>query len=1076
MAGSGRKSGTRNSSGKKKILLDDYLVLNSYMLNLFGMKNFKELKEILKQTEEGFDEEGKSYMFHSLHSLKKLEPRLKPMLEEYDSNIREYMEHINQIRETPIKLKYFQYLAVLFGEIYLDRYFSDYVNFINELTDFEYRFIKEHKNSVKEENSELIHSRNDLRKLALWMATGSGKTFLFQLNYLQFIKHNRGEYQIKFDNILLITPNENLSFQHIEEMKKSRIPCMLFENIELGYYSKFADENTIKVIDIHKLTDEKKGSGVTVNIENFGTKNLVFVDEGHKGSSGKKWNYFRNELTSDGFKIEYSATFGQAVASGSEEGQKLFHEYSKSILFDYSYHFFFGDGYGKEYKILNLKDKAYSDEIKHKLMLVNLLSFYQQKKIFNDNYAEAQEYNIAEPLWIFLGSSVNKNTETSDVLQVVNFLGKFLKNADNWVINNIKEIFEGNSGLEDHTGLDLFSPHYPEQKLKFLRDSGLSPEEIYTNILKKVFHTTDPAPLYLVNLKNASGEIALKCGTGKYFGIINIGDDVQFLKRVENECEEPATAKILNLRIDSDDISYSLFRDINSNNSNINILIGAKKFIEGWNSWRVSNMGLLNIGKSEGSQIIQLFGRGVRLKGKNTSLKRSTETDECPSEYIPVLETLNIFGIEANYMDKFKDYLRNERVPVDNRIEIPIKIEINDSYIKEELLIPDYNSQEFKNHIFELDSYEKMGPVEVDLYPKIDILESNKSEGIRAEDKKPKREIKSPEIDLLDWTKIYNQLLEFRIQKDWNNIYFSKETLRGIIERGNDAYSLKCPENITYPLKFEDVYELEEAVIIILKKYLQKYYNRQKNIWINRNLYLKKLDEENGNFSFEEFRVSIGEKEVEIIEALQELEALKKEFIRGNTDNVYLTNVYFDRHIYQPLIAKKLKDCSKYSIHPSGLNYGEVQFIEDLKAYLDSNPEILKGTKLFVLRNLPKLGVKFFDTVSFFPDFIIWIKNRNNSQHLLFVDPKGLVHTNGFNDEKIKLCHSIKQTEAEINTKFQKQGSTQQVKLDSFIVSITSKHELEPVFRVKLSSKYEMNHILFQEDKNYIEQMFDSVF
>ncbi|BBL63941.1 hypothetical protein [Methanosarcina mazei] len=117
MTVSRRKSGAKNSSGKRKALLDDHLVLNSYMLNLFGMKNFKELKEILKQTEEGFDEEGRSYMFHALYSLKKLEPRLKPMLEDYDSNIREYMEHINQSRETPIKLKYFQYLSVLFGEI-----------------------------------------------------------------------------------------------------------------------------------------------------------------------------------------------------------------------------------------------------------------------------------------------------------------------------------------------------------------------------------------------------------------------------------------------------------------------------------------------------------------------------------------------------------------------------------------------------------------------------------------------------------------------------------------------------------------------------------------------------------------------------------------------------------------------------------------------------------------------------------------------------------------------------------------------------------------------------------------------
>jgi hypothetical protein len=338
-----------------------------------------------------------------------------------------------------------------------------------------------------------------------------------------------------------------------------------------------------------------------------------------------------------------------------------------------------------------------------------------------------------------VGSSVNKKDEPSDVYQVVSFLGKFLKNEDNWVVNNIRAIFAGNSGLEAPTGLDLFSPRYPEQRLKYLRESGTSPEEIYADILKQVFQAVGPAPLYLVNIKGASGEIALKCGTGKYFGIIYIGDDSQFLKLVETKCADSASAKSLNLRTDSDDISSSLFRKIDSKDSDINILIGAKKFIEGWNSWRVSNIGLLNIGKSEGSQIIQLFGRGVRLKGKNMSLKRSTATDECPPNYILALETLNIFGIEANYMDQFKEYLRTEGVSVENRIDIPLKIRINDPYLKEGLLVPDYDNREFKNQIFELTIDEKTLRVEVDLYPKIDIIKSREIEGIHADSEKQNR-------------------------------------------------------------------------------------------------------------------------------------------------------------------------------------------------------------------------------------------------------------------------------------------------------------------------------------------------
>ena len=84
-------------------------------------------------------------------------------------------------------------------------------------------------------------------------------------------------------------------------------------------------------------------------------------------------------------------------------------------------------------------------------------------------------------------------------------------------------------------------------------------------------------------------------------------------------------------------------------------MIGSKKFTEGWSSWRVSTMGLLNMGKSEGSQIIQLFGRGVRLKGQGYSLKRSLPGERPHGVHLEKLETLNIFGINADYMEKFRE-------------------------------------------------------------------------------------------------------------------------------------------------------------------------------------------------------------------------------------------------------------------------------------------------------------------------------------------------------------------------------------------------------------------------------------
>ena len=62
----------------------------------------------------------------------------------------------------------------------------------------------------------------------------------------------------------------------------------------------------------------------------------------------------RNRLCENGFSFEYSATFGQAIKAARRES--LAQEYAKCILVDYSYKYFYRDGYGKDYHILNLED------------------------------------------------------------------------------------------------------------------------------------------------------------------------------------------------------------------------------------------------------------------------------------------------------------------------------------------------------------------------------------------------------------------------------------------------------------------------------------------------------------------------------------------------------------------------------------------------------------------------------------------------------------------------------------------------------------------------------------------------
>lgn len=1032
---------------RRDVRLDKYLRLNEYISSLFGKKSFQEFQSLLGDSMEGFNEERNSYVLQILQAQQNLRIA-KDRLSQYDGNIHGYMNRINKKREKPVKLKYFQYLSVLFTEIFMDKYFSDPVQFLNELNEYVSRI----------EDNDIWFSKPDLNKLAFWMATGSGKTLIFHINYLQIMKYNRGPNKVEYDNILLITPSESLSDQHMREMTESSIHCDYFSNAFGGYFSEVSDTAIVKVIDIHKLTEVKTGQGVSVHIEEFGTKNLIFVDEGHKGSGGVQWRRFREYVSREGFTFEYSATFGQAIKNDST----LLDEYGKSIVFDYSYRHFYNDGYGKEYRILNLKDEAYSDTTQHTLMLANLLTFYEQILLFQEKHEEIREYNIEDPLWIFVGSKVQGKNQQSDILEIVKFIDKVLRNNEDWVHEKIKSILEGKSGLLDKKDRDLFSPEYPEKKLCYLKEKGLNEKQIYEGILSDLFHTSHSAPLHIVDIKNATGEIALKAGNAPFFGVINIGDTSQFIKL----CQENT-----NIIDEKDDLSKSLFKAINSPESKINILIGAKKFLEGWNSWRVSNMGLLNVGRREGSQIIQLFGRGVRLRGKNFSLKRSSIIETQPPKNLKILETLNIFGIKANYMDQFREHLEVEGINTDNYVEKIIPITIDEEYLNENLLIPTVEITKFKKDDFLKFEVDDTIHITLDLMPKVEILTSLKANGIKATHDNPIRKIEPKYLELLDWDTLLFELLQYKKDKRWDNIIINKETLKLIIQK--DTYSLHCPEGLINPKKFENILQLQEVVVAILKKYFNRYYTLKRNQWTKKNIKVEKLTLDDDNLNFKEYTIKIKEEDTFILTEIEQIIEDRIEELQYEFKSNYINNIYIDRHIYQPLLAESRDTKNELypKIHPGGLNTGEQDFITDLKNHITANTERYRDTEFYILRNLPKRGVGFFQSAYFYPDFILWIKTKDK-QHLLFIDPKGLGHIReGLNEEKIQLHNHIKDIEQKLH-----QTGTPNITLDSYIISVTPYANAKPLLGNEAKSTLKENHILFQPDdkETYIQDMLQS--
>jgi len=996
-------------------------------LNLFGFTDFQDLRERLHILPEGFDSDGRSFFCHELIILPNLKIPRERLLQ-YDEAIKNYADQLSKNRRQQITWKYFQYLALLFSEIFFDFYFNDREKLLNALNDF-----------LKEFNSHNEHEINkftedDLKKLAFWMATGSGKTLIMHVNYWQFFKHCKE----KFDNIILITPNEGLTKQHYEEMKKSGIPCKAYDgNLE----SLKTHPGQVLIIDIYKLTQEKKGEGVTIDISYFDGKNLVFIDEGHKGQSTEeqKWKKLRERIGENGFIFEYSATLGQVIGKNKE----LLEEYAKSIIFDYSYKYFYTDGYGKDFYVFNLKEDAYSQKYADLLLTADLLSFYEQYILFENNKEKLKDLNIEKPLWVFVGSKVSGKGIDSDVIKVILFLKKILED-ETYLRNNIDIILKGKSGLVDKEGKDIF-----EDKFKEIRKYDLKTNLIY----EKIFRGKGSLELY--EIKNAEGEIALKTATSRnYFGVVNVGDVLSVKKLLKEE----------GLEVREDVFSPSLFFNINSDASPINILIGSKKFIEGWDSWRVSSMSLLNMGKGEGPQIIQLFGRGVRLKGRDYSLKR----EENPDYVTRALQTIFIFGLNADYIQAFLEMLKTEELEYE---EIPVAIKYNERKKWENRLynLRSKTDYDFAENIVKLEfDPELLSTIHVDLRPKIGLahgLETGMAEG--AEDFP--FHFQEWHLNLVDWNDIYLETMNYKIAKGYYNLLINKDVLKKIIE--SNKFKLFITQQQASLTNFEDRYKFQNFMLSILRDYIDKFYRRAEKQKIMENLMPYPLDTNDENLNFGELIIKVPKSMADQVKnILKDSEKLYKQDIRE------IPTIHFDKHLYTPLIAyKKGKEFLKSS--PVKLNEGETKFIEDLRKYVVANKSIFSDKELFVLRNLSRRGIGFFRSAGFYPDFIIWIK-ENGSQKILFIDPKSIRNMGNFNDEKIQICTAfIKDIETRIREEMERRGKSEKIQLFGFIISVSNFDSIRHYFGNGKHTKEEFNqhNIYFINDEGYLNDIFSKV-
>lgn len=185
-----------------------------------------------------------------------------------------------------------------------------------------------------------------------------------------------------------------------------------------------------------------------------------------------------------------------------------------------------------------------------------------------------------------------------------------------------------------------------------------------------------------------------------------------------------------------------------------------------------------------------------------------------------------------------------------------------------------------------------------------------------------------------------------------------------------------------------------------------------------------------------------------------------------------LPRIHFDRHLYQPLL---IEYADTVKMIPPGLKESEKQFVQDVKGYWSTERDkTLSHVEVFLLRNLSRgAGIGFFEERGFFPDFILWINDREK-QHIVFLEPHGMLYAKAYaHDEKAQLYEVLPGLAKDIATRSKRHDIT----LDSYIISATRYEDLRKKYDDGTWDKkrFADAHILFlerSEQYDYMKRVF----
>ncbi len=808
-----------------------------------------------------------------------------------------------------------------------------------------------------------------INRMSFWMATGSGKTLII-VKLIDLLGRLIQINEIPKNDILFLAHRDDLLEQfknHVDEFNSFNYETKInlkslkdYENVKRENALPFAkNEITVFYYRSDLISDEQKEKIVNFkNYDNSG-KWYILLDEAHKGDKeDSKRQVFYSIISRNGFLFNFSATFTDP------------RDYA-SCAFNFNLSKFIEEGYGKHIYVSGSEVTAFRDKDdfskveKQKIVLKTLILHTYINKYF-EKVRKEDKTLYHRPLLLTLVNSVD--TKEADLKLFFSELEKIAKNE---IRNELLEKAKEELAKEYEN-----NPQYEFENINVVVDKKILEKIEYNDILKQVFNAKSPGNIEVLKIPGNKNEIIFKLQTSeKPFGLIKIGDISGWLKE-----------KLEGYEIIESFENESIFKMINHDDSEINILMGSRAFYEGWDSNRPNIILFVNIGIGSDAKkfVLQSVGRGVRIEPQKNKRKRilnlynakeiKEEIFNKVRQNVLPLESLFVFGTNAENLKEIIKALKEEKQDRDLGQEFIV----NKDAEKLLLLIPVYKESD---KIFaEEKEPQKYGISKVDfnlasamfnyLGKKVSLVKYECD--VKVIEKAGESFQDSEKDKYFDYTESRSigepDLLVDRILG-----YFS------VRDREFDKFKKLENEIIHFKrIKFRDGDKFN-AILDAIKK-------------------VKNYDQK-------------GSKEKEIdaeFEKTKNKEKYKNELrqleLKFQPEVKYekLKIKYVQNHYYIPLIISENEKVD-YLNHIIDVD-SEIRFIEQLEDYLQREDHVFKQFDWWMFSKLdqtldevhiPYYNPKENNMAKFKPDFIFWMQ-KGNDYVILFVDPKGTEHTDGY--------------------------------------------------------------------------------